>query len=74
MFTLIISTLPASFSYAFGGDRSSGGGGRYLQRLNKFPYEKIDDEAATDVIIARLDNAEPVAWNLPDVIQPFASM
>ena len=38
------------------------------------PYEKIDDEAATDVIIARLDNAEPVAWNLPDVIQPFASM
>ena len=32
------------------------------------PYEKIDDEAATDVIIARLDNAEPVAWNLPDVI------
>lgn len=38
------------------------------------PYEKIDDKAATDVIIARLDNAEPVAWNLPDVIQPFASM
>lgn len=38
------------------------------------PYEKIDAEAATDVIIARLDNAEPVAWNLPDVIQPFASM
>ena len=38
------------------------------------PYEKIDDEAAIDVIIARLDNAEPVAWNLPDVIQPFASM
>ena len=38
------------------------------------PHEKIDAEVATDVIIARLDNAEPVAWNLPDVIQPFANM
>ena len=34
-FTLTISTLPASFSYAFGGDQLPGGGGRYLQRLNK---------------------------------------
>ena len=38
MFTLTISTLPASFSYAFGGDHSPGGGGRYLQRLNKLHW------------------------------------
>lgn len=30
-----IGILPASFSYAFGGNRSPGGGGCYLQHLNK---------------------------------------
>jgi len=55
LYTLTISTLPASFSYAFGGDRSPAGRGRNLQRLNKL--HSICTHAASEARVSLQSHA-----------------